>query len=169
MIVVKDSMVLIHLAKITLLEKSCGHFSDIIIPEKVFEEVVVNGKKNGYPDAFLVEEIIQKGKISVKALKNKNLEKRANQFNIFGGEAEAVALYWQEKAGLMACDDDNVRSKKDVLDLNIIGTPSILLSLYRKKKITKEKLGESINKLRRIGWFSSQVLDAILLEVHKNG
>ncbi|PIN85770.1 MAG: hypothetical protein COV47_00540 [Candidatus Diapherotrites archaeon CG11_big_fil_rev_8_21_14_0_20_37_9] len=169
MLVVKDSMVLIHLAKITLLEKSCSHFSDVIIPQKVFDEVVVIGKKKEYPDAFLVEEIIQKGKISVKTLKNKDFEKRANQFNIFGGEAEVVALYWQEKANLIACDDDNVRNKKEMLELNIIGTPSILLSLYRKRKITKEKFEESINKLRKIGWFSNQVLDAMLLEVHKNG
>ncbi|MFH1391696.1 MAG: hypothetical protein ABIH20_05275 [Candidatus Diapherotrites archaeon] len=169
MLVVKDSMVLIHLAKITVLEKSCGHFGNIIIPKKVFDEVVTKGKENNYPDAIIVEEAVKKGKISVKTVKAKELEKRANQFNVFGGEAEAVALYWQEKANLIACDDDNVRNKKEILEINIIGTPSILLSLYRKKKITKEKLEESINKLRQIGWFNNQVLDAILLEVHKNG
>ncbi len=169
MLVVKDSMVLIHLAKITALEKSCSHFGGTIIPKKVFDEVVAKGKEKGHPDAFLVEEAIRKGQISVKAVKNKELEKRANQFNVFGGEAEAVALYWQEKANLIACDDDNVRNKKEMLELNIIGTPSILLSLYRKKKITRHKLGEAATKLRKIGWFSNQVLDAMLLEADRHG
>lgn len=48
---------------------------------------------------------------------------KANAFNIQRGEAEAVALYWQEEADLLATDDDNVRRKKDALRIKTIGTP----------------------------------------------
>jgi len=165
MLLVNDAMVLIHLAKITLLETACAFFDQVIIPEMVFDETVKAGKQKGYSDAFLIERTVNAGKIKVKAVKEKKLLKKANDFNVFGGEAEAVALYWQEKAGLMASDDDNVRNKKEILEINLIGTPAILLSLYKNKKIEAEKARQSIARLRKIGWFSSQVLDKILMEV----
>ncbi|HZX20309.1 MAG TPA: DUF3368 domain-containing protein, partial [archaeon] len=112
MLVVNDSMVLIHLAKITLLEKSCDHFGTVMIPEAVFLESVKTGKTRGFEDAILIESIIKKGKITVKKIGKKEQLKKINQYNIFGGEAEAIALYWQENADLLACDDDNVRKKK---------------------------------------------------------
>lgn len=70
---------------------------------------------------------------------------------------------------MIATDDDAVRVKKEVLGLNIIGTPSIIMSLFNNRKIGKEKASESITKLRQIGWFNNEVLDKILLEVEKNG
>ena len=104
----------------------------------------------------------------MKKVKRKALIKKANNFNVFGGEAEAVALYWQEQADLIVTDDDNVRNKKELLEVNLIGTLSILLFLYKKRIIASQKATESINKLRKIGWFSSEVLDRVLREVEKN-
>ena len=163
MLIVKDSMVLIHLAKITLLEKSCSYFKKVLIPELVQKEVL----RKEHPDSVLIRELVDKGKIKVKNVANANLLKRANEFNILRGEAEAVALYWQDNADYLATDDDNVRKKALILDLKIIGTPSILLTLFRKNIIDKEKTIKSINKLREIGWFNNFILDTILTEVDK--
>jgi len=168
MLVVNDAMVLIHLAKVTLLLKSCEYFKQVIIPPLVFDETVSAGKEKGYGDAILIESIIKTGKIKVKEVRRKDLIDRANAFNVFGGEAEAAALYWQEQADMIACDDDNVRSKKELLEINIIGTPSIILTLFNSRKIGAEKAKQAINNLRKIGWFSSEVLDKILMEVEKN-
>ena len=164
MLIVKDSMVLIHLAKITLLEKSCDYFKNVLIPELVQEEVL----KKKHPDSILIEELIVKNKIKVKGIKNNALLKRAEEFNILRGEAEAVALYWQENAEYLATDDDNVRKKNLLLDLKVIGTLSILLTLYKKKIIEKEKIIKAIDKLRQIGWFSNIVLDKLMMEVENN-
>ena len=94
--------------------------------------------------------------------------RKANQFSIQGGEAEVVALYWQEKADIIATDDDNVRKKRGILNLNIIGTPAILMKLYQEKCINKDKAKQCISELRKMGWFSSAILDKILMEV-ENG
>ena len=51
---VKDSMVLIHLAKITLLEKSCNLFK-VMIPSLVYEETIIDGKRLFKEDALLIE------------------------------------------------------------------------------------------------------------------
>jgi len=167
MLIVNDAMVLIHLAKITLLEKSCDFFGDVLIPELVFDETVKAGKEKGFEDAMIIEKIIKEKKIKVKKVKKKDFIKKLNNFNVFGGEAESVALYWQEQADLIACDDDNVRKKKELLEINLIGTPSVILALYKSKKIQSEKAIQSLNKLRKIGWFSNEVLDRVLLEVRK--
>lgn len=164
-VLVKDSMVLIRLAKMSLLEKSCDFFGKVIIPQRVFEETVKAGKEKGFADAFLIEKNINGKKITVMGVKKGELIRRANEFNIFGGEAEAVALYWQEKANILASDDDNVRSKKDALEINLIGTPAILLALYNKKTIDSTKAQQAIQTLRKIGWFSNHVLDKISEEV----
>ncbi len=167
MLIVKDSMVLIHLSKTNLLEESCNFFGKVFIPKKVFEEVVNVGKEKKYSDAFLVEKLVKRKLIKVKEVKNKTLIKKANDFNIFDGEAESIALYWQKNADFLATDDDNVRKKKEILEINIVGTPSIILQLFTKRAINKDKTIYSINKLRSIGWFNSTVLDSILLEVRK--
>ncbi len=160
MLLVKDAMVLIHLAKITLLEASCECFGRIAIPGLVYDEVM-EGK--GHADAELIRSLVSGGKISVRKAE-RELIKRAELFGIFGGEAEAVALYWEEKADLLATDDDNVRKKQEMLDLRLIGTPAIMVQLYRRKKITRDKFKSSVLALRKIGWFSSSIFDKLLME-----
>jgi len=161
--IVKDAMVVIHLAKITLLEKSCAHFKPVIIPEEVQQEIL-EGRQKGYEDVKVVEELIVAGKLSVKRVRDRKLLKRAEEFNVQRGEAEALALYWQEKADYLASDDDNLRKKSTLLNLKIIGTPAIILKLYKEKLIEQSKLQGSLQALRKIGWFSNAVIDKILLE-----
>jgi predicted nucleic acid-binding protein len=165
MIVVKDSMVLIHLGKLSLLEKSCNYFGNIIIPKLVYDEV--SKGKDKFPDAIIIIELVNKKKIIVENIKDKSLVKKANNFNIQRGEAESLALYWEKKADFLATDDDNVRKKKVILDLRIIGTPAIIIRLYREKIIETKKFEEAISELKKIGWFSSTVLDTMSLEMKK--
>lgn len=167
MIIIKDVMVIIHLSKITLLENSCGYFRNVIIPERVYKEVI-RGEERGYIDVKITKNLINKKKVIIKKIKNKKLLEKAYEFNIQDGEAECVALYWQEKADYLATDDDNVRNKSLILNINVIGTPVIILKLYKEKIINKEKAILSIKELRKIGWFSNAIIDKILMEI-KNG
>ena len=160
--IIKDSMVLIHLAKLTLLEKSCNYFKDVKIARIVCEEVVK--MVEGHSETKVIKELVEKNKIKVRNIQDRRFMEKANEYNIQRGEAESVALYWQEKANLLATDDDNVRKKRVLLNLNIIGTPVIILKLYSENFINKEKFKESITELKRIGWFSNAVLDKILME-----
>lgn len=164
MVVIKDSVVLIHLAKLSILEKSCNYFKKVLVPNLVYKEI----DKEAYPDSEIIKNLIKAKKIVLKEIKNKNLIKKANEFNIQHGEAEALALYWQEKADLLVTDDDNIRKKKILLDINLIGTPGIIVKLYKEEIINKDKLLSSIEMLRDIGWFSNALLDSIILEVNKN-
>lgn len=162
--IVKDSMVLIHLAKITLLEKSCKYFKKTIIPKRVFDEVTKCKEKN-FVDIKIISNLVERNEIKVIEIKNLKVLEKINEFNIQGGEREAVALYWQENADYLATDDDNVRKKNQLLNIKLIGTPVIILKLYKEKMIDKNKFVESIDKLRKIGWFSNAILDKLLMEV----
>lgn len=161
--IVKDAMVVIHLAKLTLLAKSCEHFRSVVIPEAVHTEILA-GRKKGYEDAIVVENLIETDKLKVKRVLDKAFLKKAEEFNVLGGEAEALALYWQEEADYLATDDDNVRKKAVLLSLRLIGTPAIILKLYKAKVIGKTKFVESTQGLRKIGWFSNTVIDKMLME-----
>lgn len=161
--IVKDAMVAIHLAKITLLEKSCERFKPVLISEEVHQEILEGGKK-GYEDVQIIQELIKIGEVSVRHVRDKKLLKRAREFNVQRGEAEALALYWQEKADYLASDDDNLRKKSTLLNLKLIGTPAIILKLYKDKLIDKHKLQDSLQALRKIGWFSNAVIDTIFME-----
>ncbi|MDP4039155.1 MAG: hypothetical protein Q8P57_01065 [Candidatus Pacearchaeota archaeon] len=166
MLIVKDAMVMIHLAKITLLESSCKYFNNVLIPNKVYAEIMA-GKELGYVDVNIIEEMIMQHKIKVKKIGNQKYLSKTTQFNIQGGEAESVALYWQEKANFLATDDDNVRRKNLLLNLKLLGTPAIILLLYKKRLINKNKFKDSLEELRKIGWFSSAVIDKVLIEGEK--
>lgn len=155
-------MVVIHLAKLTLLEKSCDYFKDVEIPRKVHEEIM-KGKR--YPETRIIEMLIGNKKIKVKEVQNKAWIKKAEAFSLQRGEAEAVALYWQEKANYLATDDDNVRKKSLLLNLVVIGTPAIITKLYKEHKINKEKFQESMRELKKIGWFSNAIIDKMMMEV----
>ena len=161
--IIKDSMVIIHLAKITLLEKSCEYFKDVIIPKMVYNEVLA-GKEKGQADVKIVLDLMESNKIKVKDIKNKVLIKKVEEFNIQRGEAEALALYWQEEADYLATDDDNVRKKSMILNISLIGTPVIILKLYKEKLINKNKFEESLSELKKIGWFNNIIIDKILME-----
>ncbi len=164
MLLIKDSMVLIHLAKTTTLEESCEYFQEIYIPEKVKQEVL----KQRYPETTIIQQLISTEKIKVKSLENRTLLQKTHELNIFRSEAEVVALAWEINADAIATDDDNVRKKKEIIRLQIIGTPTILLTLYHQNLIAKEKLQQAIKRMKEIAWFSPTIWDKIQLEVEKH-
>lgn len=168
MIVVKDSMILIHLAKMHILTDSCQHFGDIIIPTKVYEETVIEGKKKGHPDALIIEQTINSNLIRIKEIENKDKVDTLKLFGLHLGEAEAVALYFQEKAQFLATDDDTCRKNRIILGLNIIGSPAIVLMLFRKALITRNKAIDCVLALDTIGWFDTEVMNEMKRQIDRS-
>jgi predicted nucleic acid-binding protein len=50
-----------------------------------------------YPDALIIEETINSNLIKIKEIENKDKVDNLRLFGLHLGEAEAVALYFQEK------------------------------------------------------------------------
>lgn len=163
MLVVKDAMVIIHFAKANVLRESCAFFHKVYIPELVLNEVI----KGEFQDTKTIRDCIEQNLLQVKKIVNKKFISLANQYNIFRGEAEAVALCWELKADALATDDYQVRKKESLLKIKIVGTPALLLWLYREKALAKEQLIAAIQCLRSNAWINSTVWDKIQLEVEK--
>ena len=167
MLAIKDSMVLIHLAKMQILSDSCKYFGNIMIPDKVYEETVGIGKKKGHPDALIIENAIKGELIKVKKIRN---HKKVEDLIIFGlhhGEAEAVVLYFQEQAQFLATDDDTCRRNRIILGINIIGSPAIVLTLFRNNLITRMKALDCVCALETIGWFDEKVMIEMKRQIEK--
>ena len=161
--IVKDAMVVIHLAKITMLEKSCSFFGETYITKSVHNEIKMGTEKE-YGDVLIIEDLIKKGKIIVMDVGGQTKPSPVAQFNIQGAEADAVNLYHNLKADFLATDDDNVRKKSDLLNLKVVGTLGILLKLYRERIISREKFEDCLKTLRKIGWFSNAIVDRLQME-----
>jgi len=168
MIVVKDSMILIHLAKMHILIDSCQHFGDVIIPTKVYEETVINGKKKGHPDALIIEQTINSNLIKIKEIDKKDKVDNLRLFGLHLGEAEAVALYFQEKAQFLATDDDTCRKNRIILGINIIGSPAIVLMLFRKALITRKTAIDCVFALETIGWFDTEIMHEMKRQIDRS-
>ena len=160
-------MILIHLAKMQILTDSCRHFGNVLIPPKVYEETVINGKKKDHPDAVIIEQAVTSEMIKIKEIEDK---KKVDNLRIFGlhlGEAEAVALYFQERAQFLATDDDTCRRNRILLGIKIIGSPAIVIMLFRNSLITRSKALDCVSALESIGWFDTEVIHEMKRQIEK--
>lgn len=161
-----DAMTVIHLSKITLL-RSLVEKMEVVIPRRVFEESVKDSLGR-YNDALITDGLIREDKIMVLDA-NADKIKEIRRFGITGGEAEAIALYLDGKYDAIVSDDDVVRENRALLNLKVIGTPSIVRWMFEDGLINKKKAVEGLEELKKIGWFESGLVDRIIAEVEIDG
>jgi predicted nucleic acid-binding protein len=158
--VVSNSTPLIFLAKIgrlNLLEKI---FDAVIIPDKVFSEVVIEGKEKGYSDAFLVEKFINKGIISKKNIKIKSL----NDMPIGKGEQEAIELAVKLGIQDILIDEAKGRRFARLYDLQPKGTLWVLTKAFEDDLLSKDELKDNITELIKCGF---RIKEDILVDILK--
>jgi len=158
--VVCNSTPLIFLAKIGRLDLLEKIFDEVIIPEKVFSEVVIDGKEKGYSDAFLVEKFIEKGIISKKETKIK----ASNDLPIGEGELEAIELAVKLGIQDILIDEAKGRRIAKLYDLKPKGTLWVLTKAFEDDLISKEELKISIQELIKNGF---RIREDILVDIFK--
>lgn len=156
--VVCDSCTLILLARVGLLEKLFFYADKMIIPDKVFEEVVVAGKKRGKIDAFIVEKEIGT-KIEVVSVKQNALVKGLmNDFRIDSGEAEAIVLCMEKNALFLCTDDREAMKVCRVYSIPFLTAVVVCVKLFKDKKIFREEANIVLSKLEETGFYSKELL-----------
>lgn len=155
-----DSSTLILLAKIGLLPHALDLKASFLVPEKVYREVVVKGKKLGKEDALIVDKLVESGKIRVAAVSSKKqVNALLNDFRINQGEAEAVALALEKKALFLGADDREAIKACRVYGLPFVTALSMAIKLSRDKKISKEEVELALLKLEKFGFYSKEIMD----------
>lgn len=119
--VVVDSSVLISLSAIKQLELLRMRFSEVMIPQAVQEEVVIEGK--GQPGS---QEVQSSNWIRVLEVKDRSFV-RLLEVELDRGESEAIALACELNADFVLLDEKNARSRAKRVGLRILGTIGILI------------------------------------------
>lgn len=131
--VVCNSTVLIGLAKLEKLDILNDIFGEIIIPEEVYQEVVIRGRGK------LGANEIQEAKWLKRKTVKDNINVRLLSRHLSQGEAEVLTLGKELKADLLILDEDEARDSASSAGFKIIGLVGILLLAKNMGLIKKVK------------------------------
>lgn len=149
--VVLNAAPLIYLTKIGKLLLLKKLFGRIIIPQEVFNEVVIKGKEEGFSGTLITEEEIEKGWIAIKKVR---MDMRLLRFapELDKGEIEVITLARKIRPELVIIDDACGRSIAESAGLNVKGTIYVLLKAYKNKLLSEEEIIELVDKLILAGF-----------------
>jgi len=157
---VLDSSAIIALAEINMADIIEALGMEIIVPQAVYEEVVVKGRSR--PGSRELEELVRRGKVKVLLPRDKALVEALHD-PLGMGESETIALAVEH--GCTAVLDDRIaRLKAKSMGLTVKGTIGLLRLAYDKDLIDKNKLVQALRKLKEHGF---RVSDEIINEVLK--
>lgn len=138
--IVANSSVLISLSAINQLDLLRKKFSEVLIPQAVQQEVVVEGK--GQPGS---QEVQSADWIKVQGVRDRSFV-RLLEAELDRGESEAIALAHELHAELVLLDEKDARRRAKRLGLEVLGTIGILI--WAKKTGHIPKLQDQLDALQ---------------------
>lgn len=136
MVVIFNSSPLINLSKIDCLNLIPKLYKQIIIPEAVYREAILQGeKKKGHEK---IKKLFNEKKISVRSIENIELVKSLKK-DLDDGESEVIVLGLQLNADLVVIDESDARQIADLYNLNKTGFIGILIKAKQKGHINSVK------------------------------
>jgi predicted nucleic acid-binding protein len=154
---VSDAGPIIHLAKIDGLELLKRIFSEVLITEEVFREVVLRGKEAGAPDAMLIEQAVEEGWIKVRKVRPPRGFKKLAE-NAGTEVAETCSIYLARANGLpVLIDDAAARAFASGLRLEVIGSVGVLLAAFGRGLISRKEAIRKLDGLSKVMWLGVDV------------
>ncbi len=158
-----DACSVILLAKASVLE-SCTEHHKVSMTESVYEEVMA-GKEKMFPDALLVERLKENRKLKIIKENPGLTAKFMQDFNMARGEASTVAIVIEEKGNIVLTDNRQGRKAAAINNLPLAGSIEIVVHLYQKKKISREKAALALKILKEEGWFEPYLIEKAMEEI----
>lgn len=155
MSVVSNASPLINLARIDELDLLPRLYGELLIPEAVWEEVVIEGA--GQPGA---DEVKASPWIKIQAIANRSLARALRQ-ELDAGEAEAIILTLEVQAELLLMDERVGREIAQHLGVRYTGLIGVLIEAKHKGLIDDVK--PYLNRLRDVAGF--YIRDALYARV----
>jgi len=155
---VLDASTLILIAKIEVLDLLLGEPKlKMSIPAEVEKECC--GAKKSL-DALMIQKAVQESRIKVLAAKNRKLVvKLQEDFGLGRGEAEAIALAFEEKAQLIGLDDKNGINACKLLGIPFATAVGILIRLREKGLLTPSQALVKLAGLATVGRCKYSILE----------
>ena len=126
---VSDASILIHLSAIGRFHLLMDLFQEIVIPEGVYEEVVVEGW--GLPGSLETAEAIRSGFIAVKRVIDKEEVRISYEYGISVSNAEVIQLAKEMNAEVVLADEEEVREGAEERGFDVREGLGILLVSVR--------------------------------------
>lgn len=147
-IFVLDSDGLIKLIKANIIEVLLKNFS-CFISKEVYKEVVIEGKKRLYEDAFTIESLVKKGMLKVKEVKEdkKAFKILKDVFELGKGEKSTLYLFFNLKADAIISDDNAFLNILKANSIPFIIPSDIISRLVELKIIDKESGIKALNAI----------------------
>lgn len=167
-VVVTDATVLIYLAKLGDLSFLDDLFEDTYVSERVYDEVVTQGRKEQYADALPVEEAVESF-LDVRNLSPEMTERAdviRQSSGLERGECTAIALAEAENARCLT-DDHAARKTAESLDVEVGGTIYVHLESLDRDHISFEEYVDKLDDLTDNGFRMSASLYRRAIEAGK--
>lgn len=81
------------------------------------------------------------------------------------GEASVIAAALSEKEIIIATDNMQGRKVAKIFVLPLVGSIEIVVQLYMKKHISKEKAYEALHTLKGEGWFHDFLIEKAMEDI----
>lgn len=159
MIVVSDTSPLMNLAVVGRLDLLQRLFHEVLIPEAVYDELVVDGKAGE-------TEIRSAPWITAAAVSNKTLVIHLQQ-TLDKGESEAIALAVETKASLLLIDESKGRTEALRLGVDVTGILGILLRAKERQFVPSVKTVLDEMMTRAGFWVDEELYSTILARANE--
>jgi predicted nucleic acid-binding protein len=146
-------------------------FNEILIPEEVYREAVERGLQEGFSDALVIKEDIDKGWIKISHLdENENAlcqKIMKHAFELHLGEAQAIVLARKTgKDTLLLIDESSGRAFAESWGLKTKGVLYIIMIALRSNLLDKAEAEETVLTLVRKGFrIEPNLLARIIREI----
>ena len=163
MVVVSDSSVLIHLARIGRFYLLRELYGKIIIPREVYSEVVEKGWH--FPGSLETENGIKRAWMEIREVADRSrVREMARRCGISLGNAETIQLATELRAELALADEADVRDVLEAGKIKVRGCVGILLEAFKRNLLSKVSTKSDLEKLVESGY---RVSDEVLSQAEK--
>lgn len=153
---VSNTSTLVLLAKIGCLEDFIEISPTIEIPSQVKREALFD--KDSYY-AKLIHKLITEKKIRVILADNDKVGKIMEDFNLDEGEAATYILFNKKRHKAILTDDGELIKLCKLENVEFICAMAIIIRLYEKKTLSKQKAIEKLEELNKIGRYSKELYE----------
>lgn len=159
--IVSNAGPLMVLSKLNLLHLLKELYVEVLIPEAVYEETVINGIRCDFEDAYTLRLFLNQS--NWKPVKLLQVPQIIASTNLDKGEKEAIAWALSKNA-LLLMDEELGREVARKQGITVKGSLGILIQAYHKNLIRFEQLRFYFNQIssRSDIWISSKLCDKLL-------
>ena len=147
--VISNATPLIYLAKADQLNLLHLIFEEIIIPNAVYKEVVIEGIQREKNDAFRIKKMINDGWLHIRAAKTHF----QGELRIHPGETEVISLALETGIKTVLMDDVKARTAAELAGLSPKGTIWLLLKAVKRKILDFDQFLVALEAIVRSGFY----------------